>query len=130
MDAANATWKQTQAPSRDTIQQLLITEKRQEVTADGANIAAPASKTLSDLLRDTTWLMREDGKYHRREAGDPEKSFTLKADGTTSATWHKHVGYWKVTGPHTIELSFDSKGNPTALTFDADAQIGAKAAPQ
>ena len=138
-DAANATWKQNQVPWRDAVQKLLITEKQQEVaaaTAAAATTVAPAPapapvavavpKTLGDMLRDTTWLMRDDGKYHHWAAGDPVKSFTLKTDGTTSATWHKHTGYWKVTGPHTIELSIDSKGNPMALTFDDDAQTGAK----
>lgn len=141
MDSANATWKQNQVPWRDAVQKLLITEKQQEVAAAAtATVAAkevapavapaPAAvagpKPLGDLLRDTTWLMRDDGKYHRWAPGDPAKSFTLKADGTTSATWHKRTGYWKVTGPHTIELSIDSKGTPASLTFDGDAQTGTK----
>ena len=61
---------------------------------------------LRTHLRDSKWKLSGN------------KSFELKADGTTTANWHGHKGTWKVTGPNTAEMSITNTQRPRAATFD------------
>jgi hypothetical protein len=64
---------------------------------------------LRTHMRDTKWKM----------AGG--KSFELRADGTTSSSWHGKKGTWKVIGPNTIELAISNSLKPRKATLDNDA---------
>jgi hypothetical protein len=64
--------------------------------------------TLRAHLRDTQWHL----------AG--QKTFDLKADGTTKASWHGTKGTWKVIGPNLVELVISHAREVQRATFDDD----------
>jgi hypothetical protein len=64
---------------------------------------------LRTHLRDSKWKLSGG------------KSFELRADGSTTASWHGRKGSWKVTGPNTAEISITNSGAQRKVTFDDDA---------
>ncbi len=61
---------------------------------------------LRTHLRDTKWKLGGN------------KSFELRADGSTSSSWHGKKGTWKVTGPNTAEIVISNAGSVRKASFD------------
>ncbi len=92
------------------------------VTAPGGPSisGAPGSEesrraALRIQLRDTRWSLGGD------------KTFTLNADGTTTASWHTKRGTWKVTAPDKAELVITNSSMIHVVTFNGDLTMGSMA---
>jgi hypothetical protein len=52
------------------------------------------------------------------------KRFTLRADGTTTASWHKREGAWKTVAPNKIQLTISMSAlPPETVTIESDATV-------
>jgi hypothetical protein len=114
-----------QANDQDTAKAIRAELEKYGITASttGAGGNSPLGQTdearknaLRAHLRDTKWSLSGG------------RTFELKPDGTTTASWHRHVGFWKVVGPNTVEMATSNAGTVRKTTFDDDLTTATMAA--
>jgi len=67
---------------------------------------------LKERLNDSVWRLK-DGKR-----------FTLRADGTTSGSWHNRKGQWRIVGPDKIQLSINWRSeSPSVALVESDGTV-------
>jgi hypothetical protein len=70
---------------------------------------APA---LKERLNDSVWRLK-DGKR-----------FTLRADGSTSGSWHNRKGQWRIVGSNKIQLTMNWKpSGPAVAAVESDGTV-------
>jgi hypothetical protein len=65
-----------------------------------------------ERLSDSVWRLK-DGKR-----------FTLRADGSTSGSWHNRKGRWRIIGSNKIQLTMNWKPSaPAVATVESDGTV-------
>ena len=134
---------QTQLTQRQRLDDaLLVQAKREEVAAAWITpaIAAAAEKatppvtapairakqpatatTVPGSGESKTALLRAQLKDSKWKLASG-RTVTCHADGSTTASWNRRKGTWKVTGANTADMSFTNSVSVSRATFDADFQ--------